>query len=64
MWQSAVDRIVYDQLGMAHGEKFADALNFFIYDSVKIVFFTCNDYFSHHLFALVYECTKSTGVSE
>jgi len=38
MWQSAVDRIVYEQLGMAHGEKFADALNFFIYDSVKIVF--------------------------
>ncbi len=46
MWQSAVDRIVYDQLGMVHGEKFADALNFFIYDSVKIVFLLVTIIFS------------------
>lgn len=38
MWQSAVDRLVYDVWGMTRGETFADALDFFLYDSVKIAF--------------------------
>lgn len=38
MWQSTVDVLVYERLGMTRGEKLADALNFFIYDSVKIAF--------------------------
>lgn len=38
MWQSSVDRFVYEWLGMIRGERLADALNFFIYDSAKIAF--------------------------
>lgn len=38
MWQLSVDWLVYEQLGMIRGEKLADALNFFIYDSLKIAF--------------------------
>lgn len=38
MWQETVDRIVYDWLAMPKGEKLSDALNFFIYDTVKIIF--------------------------
>ena len=38
MWQAAVDLFVYGWLGMARGDRIADALNFFIYDTVKILF--------------------------
>lgn len=38
MWQAAVDLFVYEWLGMARGDRIADALNFFIYDTVKILF--------------------------
>lgn len=38
MWKSSVDFFVYDVLGMTEGDRLADALNFFIYDSVKIAF--------------------------
>ena len=38
MWQAAVDLLVYGWLGMARGDRIADALNFFIYDTVKILF--------------------------
>ncbi len=38
MWKSSVDFFVYEMLGMAEGDRLADALNFFIYDSVKIAF--------------------------
>ena len=38
MWQAAVDLFVYEWLGMASGDRIADALNFFIYDTVKILF--------------------------
>lgn len=38
MWQAAVDLFIYGWLGMARGDRIADALNFFIYDTVKILF--------------------------
>ncbi len=38
MWQESVNFIVTEWLGLAQGDKFADALNFFIYDSGKILF--------------------------
>lgn len=38
MWQESVDTIVYQWLGLVRGDTFADALNFFIYDTVKILF--------------------------
>lgn len=38
MWQEAVDRGIYGWLGMVRGDRIADALNFFIYDTVKILF--------------------------
>ncbi len=38
MWQESVNTIVYQWFGLAHGDKLADALNFFIYDTVKILF--------------------------
>jgi len=38
MWQESVDILVYEWLKMPKGEKLSDALNFFIYDTVKILF--------------------------
>ncbi len=38
MWQESVDILVYEWLQLPHGEKLSDALNFFIYDTVKILF--------------------------
>lgn len=38
MWQETVDRLIYGLFGMPKGDKLSDALNFFIYDTVKIVF--------------------------
>ncbi|MDO9208296.1 MAG: permease [Sulfuricurvum sp.] len=38
MWQESVNVLVYEWLEMPQGEKLTDALNFFIYDTVKILF--------------------------
>lgn len=38
MWQEAVDVFVYDWLAMSKDDKLSNALNFFVYDSVKIIF--------------------------
>jgi hypothetical protein len=38
MWQESVDILVYEWLQLPHGEKLSDALNFFIYDTIKILF--------------------------
>jgi uncharacterized protein len=38
MWQESVDIFVYEWLKMPREEKLSDALNFFIYDTVKILF--------------------------
>ncbi|MFZ2968886.1 MAG: permease [Sulfuricurvum sp.] len=38
MWQESVNILVYEWLQLPHGEKLSDALNFFIYDTVKILF--------------------------
>lgn len=38
MWQESVDILVYEWLKMPQGEKLSDTLNFFIYDTVKILF--------------------------
>ncbi len=38
MWQESVNIIVYQWFGLSRGDKLADALNFFIYDTVKILF--------------------------
>jgi len=38
MWQESVNTIVYQWFGLSRGDKLADALNFFIYDTVKIIF--------------------------
>lgn len=38
MWQESVNTIVYEWFSLSRGDKIADALNFFIYDTVKILF--------------------------
>ncbi len=38
MWQESVDILVYEWLQLPQGAKLSDALNFFIYDTVKILF--------------------------
>ncbi len=38
MWQETVDKLIYEWHAMPRGEKLSDALNFFIYDTVKIIF--------------------------
>ena len=38
MWQESVNILVYEWLKMPQGDKLSDALNFFIYDTVKILF--------------------------
>lgn len=38
MWQESVNILIYEWLKMPHGEKLSDALNFFIYDTLKILF--------------------------
>lgn len=38
MWQESVDILVYEWLQLPHGDKLSDALNFFIYDTIKILF--------------------------
>lgn len=38
MWQKSVNILVYEWLQLPQGEKLSDALNFFIYDTVKILF--------------------------
>ncbi len=37
MLQLVVDRLIYSMLGMQKGDRLADTLNFFIYDSIKIL---------------------------
>jgi uncharacterized membrane protein YraQ (UPF0718 family) len=38
MWQSLVDALVYDTMGLSRSSALGSALDFFIYDSVKIFF--------------------------
>ncbi len=38
MWQESVNTVVYQWFGFSRGDRLADALNFFIYDTVKILF--------------------------
>lgn len=38
MWQESVNVLVYEWLQLPQGEKLSDALNFFIYDTIKILF--------------------------
>jgi len=38
MWQSLVDALVYDTIGLARSSSLGSALDFFIYDSAKIFF--------------------------
>ncbi len=38
MWQESVNILVYEWLQLPQGDKLSDALNFFIYDTVKIIF--------------------------
>ncbi|MDP3466155.1 MAG: permease [Sulfuricurvum sp.] len=38
MWQESVNTIVYEWLALPQENKLSDALNFFIYDTVKILF--------------------------
>lgn len=38
MWQESVNILVYGWLGLPQGDKLSDALNFFLYDTVKILF--------------------------
>ncbi len=38
MWQDLVNKFIYQVLKLTKGEKLTDALNFFIYDTVKIFF--------------------------
>ncbi|MBD3809937.1 MAG: permease [Sulfuricurvum sp.] len=38
MWQESVNVLVYKWLELPQGDKLSDALNFFIYDTVKILF--------------------------
>jgi uncharacterized membrane protein YraQ (UPF0718 family) len=38
MWQESVDKLTYEIMGLSKDDSFASALNFFIYDTVKIFF--------------------------
>lgn len=38
MWQESVNFFIYEWLQLPQGEKLSDALNFFIYDTIKILF--------------------------
>lgn len=38
MWQESVNILVYGWLGLPQGDKLSDVLNFFLYDTVKILF--------------------------
>jgi hypothetical protein len=38
MWQETVNKFIYEILNMKKGERLTEALNFFIYDTVKIFF--------------------------
>jgi len=38
MWQESVNILVYEWLQLPQGDKLSDVLNFFIYDTVKILF--------------------------
>lgn len=38
MWQESVNTVVYQWFGFSRGDRLADALNFFIYDTAKILF--------------------------
>ena len=38
MWQQFVNWLIYDLIGMSPGTRFGSAVNFFIYDTVKILF--------------------------
>jgi uncharacterized membrane protein YraQ (UPF0718 family) len=38
MWQSLVDRLVYDAIGLSRSSALGSALDFFIYDTAKIFF--------------------------
>lgn len=38
MWQRFVDYLVYDLIGLSPQGQFGSAVNFFIYDTVKILF--------------------------
>lgn len=38
MWQKPVDRLVYDAIGLSRSSSLGSALDFFIYDTVKIFF--------------------------
>lgn len=38
MWQESINVLVYGWLGLPQGDKLSEALNFFLYDTVKILF--------------------------
>lgn len=38
MWQKSVDYLVYDLIGLSPKSQVGSAINFFIYDTVKIMF--------------------------
>jgi uncharacterized membrane protein YraQ (UPF0718 family) len=38
MWQQVVDYLVYNLLGLSSGSHLGSAVNFFLYDTVKILF--------------------------
>ncbi len=64
MWKGFVDTLVYETAGMEKGDRLADALAFFIYDSVKIAFLLVSIIFVITFFALLYECRKSARLFE
>lgn len=37
MWQMAVDSVIYGWFGLSRGDRYAEALNFFVYDGIKIL---------------------------
>lgn len=41
MWQTIVDSMVYSWLGLTRGDRYAEALNFFVYDGIKILVMLC-----------------------
>ena len=49
MWQSLVDWFVYDTIGLSRSSALGSALNFFIYDTVKIFFLLSKDTDSREL---------------
>jgi uncharacterized membrane protein YraQ (UPF0718 family) len=64
MWQKTVDRLVYEGLGLAPSSALGSALDFFIYDTVKIFFLLVVIIFAISLLRSFFPPEKTKGLLE